>query len=163
MNLSIIAAVGKNNVIGDGKRMPWNIPEDLAYFRLKTLGHNVIMGKKTWLSIGKPLDDRTNIVLSADLSFSYPGVIVCHSLEIALSYCGVDESFVIGGASIFEQFMPHVNKLYLTKIDGDFEGDRFFPQIDFSLWDQIYFEQQETQSGYTISFNEYLLKTRSEL
>ncbi len=158
MNLSIIVAVGRNNVIGDGVRMPWHIPEDLAYFRSKTLGHNVIMGKKTWLSIGKPLDDRTNLVLSSDRSFSYPGVIVCHSLESALSYCGEDESFAIGGASIFEQIMPHASKLYLTKIEGDFEGNRYFPQVDFSLWEQTYFEQKETQSGYLISFNEYVLR-----
>lgn len=159
MSLSIIAAMDRNRLIGKDNRMPWYIAEDLAYFRSKTLGHSVIMGKNTWHSLGSLLDERTNIVLTRDKEFSYPGLLVCHSLAEVLEYCSEDENFIIGGASIFEQFVPLVSKLYITKIEAEFEGDRYFPELDMQAWEQVFFEQKATKSGYQISFNEFILKS----
>jgi len=154
-NLAIIVAMDKNNLIGRQNRLPWRIPEDLAYFRTKTLGHYVLMGKNTYLSLGKPLDQRTNIILSTDPSFKVPGCIVCPDISSALEYVGSDRCFVIGGARIFQQFLPLVAKLFLSRIDHDFEGDTYFPQLDLKQWKRKYYEQLSTKDGYQLSFNEY--------
>ncbi len=145
--LAIIVAMDKNNLIGKDNHIPWHFPEDLAYFRQVTLDHNVIMGKNTWLSIGKTLDRRTNIVLSRDPAFHPPGCIICPDIPDALTVIGNETSFVIGGASVFKQFLPIVGKLYLTRIDAVFEGDKFFPHIDFTLWILDYYEVLSSQAG----------------
>ncbi len=132
MTISIIAAVAGNGVIGQKNDLPWRIPEDMAYFKKMTLGKSVIMGKNTFESIGKPLPERKNIVLSRDTS--YKNCFMAESIEEALALVEGEEAMVIGGASIYSQFMPMANKLYLTMIDQEFEGDSFFPEIDFNEW-----------------------------
>ncbi len=146
----------KNRVIGRDNHMPWYVPEDLAYFREKTLGHNVIMGKNTWLSLGKALDERTNIVLTSDPNLIIPGIIVLHSVNELLDYIAEEESFVIGGGQLFQQFIHLANKLYITNIDAEFEGDTYFPEINLDDWQLVFFEQLQSRSGYAISFNQYL-------
>ena len=135
--LSIIVAKAKNNIIGKNNSLLWNLPEDMKYFKEKTLGHTVIMGRKTFESIGKALQERENIVFSQNPDFKVKDEIVkiVHSmLEIKEYIDDEKENFVIGGAMIYNLLMPYVEKLYVTEIDKDFEGDAFFPKIDEKMW-----------------------------
>ncbi|MEF3695335.1 MAG: dihydrofolate reductase [Candidatus Cloacimonadota bacterium] len=156
---SIIVAMDRKRLIGANNRMPWRIPEDLAFFRKTTLGHNVIMGRRTWLSLGKALDERTNIVLTTDPGFSYPGVIVQHSLEELESWLSAQqcphENFVIGGARVFAQFLPLVQRMYITRINHEFTGDTYFPDYNEDDWLLTSYETLLTSSGYDLSFNLY--------
>lgn len=154
-NYSIIAALDRNRLIGMDNKLPWRIPEDLAYFRAKTLNHTVIMGRKTWISLGKALDLRTNIVLTRDHSLVYPGIIVVHDITELENYLEEEENFIIGGASIFNQFLPLANRLYLTRIEAEFTGDTYFPDCEEEDWELNFFEQKTSSNGYIISFNEY--------
>lgn len=127
--ISLIAAAGENNVIGAENEMPWHLPADLAYFKKTTSGHAVVMGRKTFESIGKPLPNRKNIILTRDQHFQREDCQVIHSVEEALEYEQGQELFVIGGAEVYRQFLPHANKVYLTRIHKSFEGDAYFPEL----------------------------------
>lgn len=153
--LSIIVAMDRNRLIGKDNHLPWRIAEDLAYFRNKTIGHNVVMGRKTWLSLGKPLDQRTNIVLSRDPHFNYPGVLQARDLDELEELLGSNESFIIGGASVFGLFLPFVTKLYITMIDAVFEGDAWFPDYDQGAWKLVFYEQVTSAGGLSLSFYEF--------
>lgn len=138
MVISIIAAIAKNGVIGKDNRLPWHLPADFKHFKDKTLGKPVIMGQKTFESIGKPLPGRKNIVLSLDKNFSPSGCIVARSVEDALKAAGdVEEVMICGGASVYKQFLPLAHKLYLTLIDEYCDGDAFFPEFNWSDWQEI--------------------------
>ena len=132
----IIAAISENNVIGKDGKIPWHIKEDLQRFKRLTLNHPVIMGRKTHESLPvKPLKDRTNIVLTRDKNFNPPDVVVKHSLQDALEYCkNYDKVFIIGGQSIFEEGMKVADTLELTRVNGNYDGDAFFPEINFGEW-----------------------------
>ena len=157
--VTLIAALDRNRLIGSRNRLPWHIPEDFAWFRQKTLDHTVIMGKNTWLSLGRPLDQRTNIVLTRTPGFSAPGAMVCRSVEECLDACGPDECFVIGGAQVFRLFLPIAAKLCLTTIDAEFDGDTWFPDYDPLDWDMVFFESRiSAQNGYRLTFSEYTRK-----
>lgn len=133
--MAIIAALTKDNVIGKAGKLPWHISDDLKNFRKLTSGNSVVMGRKTFESIGKPLPNRHNIVVSSSLSV-VPGIDVCSSLEDALekakSY-GRD-IFIIGGANLYQAAVPLVDKLYLSHVKESYDGDTYFPKIDFSQW-----------------------------
>lgn len=132
MILTLIAAMGNNRVIGNQGKIPWHLPEDMAHFKENTLGHAIIMGRKTFDSIGKALPGRKNIVISRNSSWKKEGVIMAHSLEEALSLCHSDnEVFIIGGAEIYTQAYPQAHRLLLTFIEHDFDGDTFFPDFPF--------------------------------
>ena len=158
MKISIIAAIaGEKRVIGKKGRMPWYIPEELKRFKSITIGHPIIMGRKTHESIGKALPGRTNIVISRDLSYQAMGIIVVHSLEEALREAvgkpGDKEVFVIGGGEIYQQALPLADKLYLTVIDQEIEGDTFFP--DYSEFKKIVWQSDEQESdGFKYKFLE---------
>lgn len=134
--ISLIAAMARNRVIGAGGKMPWHLPEDLKSFKKITNGHPVIMGRKTFDSIGKPLPGRTNFVVTRDQSLRLDGCRVASSLDEALARAGAvdvpghEEVCVIGGGEIYRQALPSADRLYLTVIDRDFEGDAFFPDFD---------------------------------
>ncbi|OGZ00162.1 MAG: dihydrofolate reductase [Candidatus Liptonbacteria bacterium RIFCSPLOWO2_01_FULL_52_25] len=132
--ISIIVAMGKNRVIGNGGNIPWRLPADLKHFKEATMGHAVVMGRKTYESIGKPLPGRTNIVITWQKDYAAPGCVTAASLNEAFKKAGVGEVFVIGGAEIYREAMPRVDKLYVTLIDRDFEGDAYFPEIDPNEW-----------------------------
>ncbi len=132
--LSLIVAMAKNRVIGYENKMPWHLPAELAYFKRITTGHPIIMGRKTFESIGRPLPNRRNIVVSRNTSFHSPGVEVANSLETALALCAKENPFVIGGASLYAEALAITQKLYITEIDADLVGDTFFPPIDNSVW-----------------------------
>ena len=131
MSLSIIVAMSKNRVIGKDNKIPWHLSEDLKRFKKITMGHPIIMGRKTYESIGRPLPGRENIVITRNPKFKAEGITVVHSLEDAVR--GKDpneELFIIGGAEIYKSALPQVEKLYMTRIEKDFEGDAFFPELD---------------------------------
>ncbi|MCL2322234.1 MAG: dihydrofolate reductase [Oscillospiraceae bacterium] len=133
--LSIIVAIGNNNVIGLYNKMPWYIPDDLKYFKEKTLGKTVIMGRKTLESIGGPLKDRKNIVISRNKSYSSESFEVLHDFSEVKKYIDDDnENFIIGGAEIYREFLHFCEFLYVTRVYKDFKGDKFFDHIDENEW-----------------------------
>src|SRR3989338_1013987 len=138
MSFSIIVAIDKNFLIGSNNAPPGNIPADLEYFRKTTAGHTVIMGKRTYDSIGRPLPKRRNIVICDDPKWSAPVCEIAHSIDEARNLVAQEgEVFVIGGASIFKQFLPYVDTMYITFIDAEFDGDIYFPLTDFTGWDVV--------------------------
>ena len=151
--LSIIVAMSSNRVIGVNNSLPWHLSEDLKHFKTLTTGHTIIMGRKNYESIGKPLPNRRNIVISRNLNAFYGGVEVVHSLEDAFSTSSNDEEvFIIGGSNIYEQSLHLVEHLYITEIKKAFEGDAFFPEIDKSLWTESARETHTSSDGLEFSF-----------
>lgn len=156
--LSIIVAVSNNNVIGLGNKMPWHIPEDLKYFKEKTLGKTVIMGRKTLDSLGKPLPGRKNVVITRDKNYlcEFDNVEVVHDISEIMSYADdEDENFIIGGAEIYKQFLPYCKYLYLTKIYKDFEGDKFFEEVKAEEWELISKKNSEKSLDFKYEFLVY--------
>lgn len=138
MIISIIAAMDRNHLIGNNNQLPWHLPADFAHFRAVTLGKPVIMGRKTYESIGKPLPGRRNIVLSHTPQRCYEGVDCVGSFDEALALAAdAEEVMVIGGSSIYEMLLPRVNRLYLTFVDAVFDGDAWFPEINQDEWREI--------------------------
>jgi dihydrofolate reductase len=133
MTISMIAAAAENNVIGKNNELVWHMPADFKYFKEKTKGHIIIMGRKTFESLGKPLKYRTNVVVTRNKDFKPEGAEVFMSLDEAIGWSEKqddNEVFIIGGASIYEQAMEKADRIYLTRIHETFEGDTFFPEID---------------------------------
>lgn len=136
--LSIIVAMARNRVIGAKGAMPWHLPEELKRFKQLTMGHPLIMGRRTWESIGRPLPGRTMIVVTRQPDYRAPGALVVHSLDEALAAAGDDpEIFVIGGEEIFRAALPRADRLYLTTVEADVPGDTFMPEIDWAAWREI--------------------------
>lgn len=135
MLVSIIAAMDRNNLIGDNNQLPWHLPADFAHFKSVTMGKPIIMGRKTYESIGKPLPGRRNIVLSRSIDTDFEGVTCVGSFEDAVAaVAGANEVMVIGGSTIYEMLLPEVDRLYITYVDAAFEGDAWFPKIDETMW-----------------------------
>lgn len=138
--LSIIVAKAKNNIIGRENKLIWNLPEDLKHFKELTTGHTIIMGRKTFESLGRVLPNRKHIVFSQNPDFKVndENVQVVHSmLEIQEYIENEEENFVIGGAMIYNLLMPYVTKMYITEINEEYEGDSFFPRVDTKVWKEI--------------------------
>ncbi len=138
--LSIVVAKAKNNIIGKDNKIIWNLPEDLKHFKELTTNHTIIMGRKTFESLGRVLPNRKHIIFSnnPDLKINDENVQVVHSLlEIQDLIEGKEEAFVIGGSMIYNFLMPYVKKMYVTEIDKEFDGDTFFPKIDTKTWKEI--------------------------
>ena len=136
--ISIIAAIGSNHELGKDNKLLWHIPQDLKRFRQLTTGHPIIMGRTTFESIGKPLPNRINIIITHNKNFKAKGCIVCYSLEDALDIarnCDQDEIFIIGGGQIYEQAIEFADRLYLTIVEGTFAADTFFP--DYSRFKKV--------------------------
>ncbi|SEQ68496.1 dihydrofolate reductase [Neolewinella agarilytica] len=144
MKLSAIVATDRKGTIGKDGDIPWYLPADLKFFKRTTLGHPVIMGRKTFRSIGRPLPKRTNIVLTRDAFFTASGVIVCHSLREALAQEAVtlaEEAFIIGGGELYKQSLDLVSTVFLTIVDAEIEGgDAFFPKLDPAEWEEVWSE-----------------------
>lgn len=157
MGVSIIVAVADNGVIGGGNRLLWHIPDDMKRFKRLTSGHSVIMGRKTFESIGKPLPNRRNIVISRTTNLNIQGVEVATSLEEALSMTRNDpEVFIIGGGEIYQQALPLATKLYLTRVHKEYEGDTHFPKVNWHDWQLVYSEKMNPTSGPGYTFEEYV-------
>ena len=138
MLISIIAAMDRNRLIGSHNRLPWRLPADLAHFKKITMGKPVVMGRRTFDSIGKPLPGRTNIVLTRSPGFAAEGVLVADSLESAVRQGGqAAELMVIGGGEVYAQALPMAQRLYLTLVEAAFDGDAWFPEIDPAQWREV--------------------------
>ncbi len=136
--ISLIAAIARNRIIGANNALPWRLPEDLRHFKAVTMGHPVIMGRRTFESIGKPLLGRSNIVVTRSSAFAATGCAVVNSPAAALAACGgCDEAFVIGGAELYGALLGRADFMYLTEIDREIEGDTRFPEFDRNEWQEI--------------------------
>ncbi|MFH1462257.1 MAG: type 3 dihydrofolate reductase [bacterium] len=138
LKISIIAALGNNRVIGINNTLPWNLPADLKHFHKLTLEKPVIMGQKTFESIGRPLPGRTNIILTRDENFQAENCIIVNSIEKALEAAkGFEEVMICGGVSVYKQFLALADRMHLTLIEGDFKGDAYFPEFDYNDWKEV--------------------------
>ncbi len=162
VTVSAIVAVAENGVVGRDNTLPWHLPEDLKYFKRVTLGKPIVMGRKTFQSIGRPLPGRRNIVVSRDPGFAPEGVETALSLAAALALAAgregeVEEVMVIGGAQIYREAMSQVNRLYVTEVHAELEGDAYFPEIDWSDWREESRERHEAcdLNPYPYSFVVY--------
>ncbi|MEW5845706.1 MAG: dihydrofolate reductase [Bacteroidota bacterium] len=156
MELSIIVAIAENGVIGGGNELLWHIPEDLKRFKRITSGRSVVMGRKTFESIGKPLPNRRNIVITRNPEFRVEGIEVANSLNAALELTKTeDEVFIIGGGEIYRQALPLATKLYITRVHANYDGDTYFPEIPMQQWQLVSSEKGNptARPGYT--FEEY--------
>lgn len=155
MTVSFIAAVSDNGVIGRGGGLPWHLPGDLKWFKDKTLGHTMIMGRKTFESIGKPLPGRKTVVVTRDPSFVPNGVALARSVDEALGKAGEDEEvFIAGGGDIFRQTLRVADRMYLTRIHADIEGDTRFPEVDWTQWREVFREEHaaDAKNPYSYTF-----------
>ncbi len=160
MTLSMIWAMGKNRELGKGLEIPWHIPEDFKHFKNLTSGHSVIMGLKTYESLGKPLPNRRNIVLNFHKT-DIPGCEIATSIDEAKEMVADEkEAFVIGGASIYRQFLPFVDRLYMTYIDEEFDADIFFPEFELDNWKLLKETKgkKDEKNPYVYYFREYVRK-----
>jgi dihydrofolate reductase len=149
----LVAAVASNGIIGANGALPWRLPEDLQHFKRVTMGHPVIMGRKTWESLKGPLPGRDNIVVTGTAGYEAPGAAVASSLEAALALClGEPVAFVVGGSSLFAESLPSAAGLVMTEIHKDFEGDTWFPPYDRSRWKESQREQHVTADGMKFDF-----------
>jgi dihydrofolate reductase len=158
MTLSLIAAVAANGVIGADNGLPWRIPADLRFFKASTLGKTVVMGRRTFQSIGRALPGRRNVVLTRDPGFTAEGVEIVHDLDAALA--GDGEVMLIGGAELYAQALPRADRLYLTEIDRPFEGDARFPEFDRSQWREVWREEHEQTEPMPLKFRFTRLERR---
>ena len=134
MTITMIAAVARNGVIGNGERMPWHLHEDLAHFRAATMGHTLLMGRCTFETIGRVLPGRRHVVLTRDRSWHHQDVEVAHSFEEGLALAGPSEVFVAGGGEIYRLGMPYAQRLVITHVDADAQGSVTFPEINPRVW-----------------------------
>ena len=155
MTLSCIVAVSENGVIGRDNCLPWKLSADLRRFKQLTTGHAIIMGRKTFDSIGRPLPNRTSIVMTRDLDYAPTDVMVVHSLDEAVAAChDQEEAFVIGGEAVFREALPRTERLYLTRVHASVEGDAYFPEPDLTDWKLVQQERhlEDDKNNYAFTF-----------
>lgn len=151
--ISIIAAIARGGVIGGGNTLLWHISEDLKRFKAITSSHPVLMGRKTFESLGRPLPNRTNVVITRDKSFTAEGCVTAGSLSEAIGmFDPAQEIFIIGGGQIYAQALPLADKLYITFVNASYEGDTFFPEIDETVWQKTLSEHHERGEKFTSPF-----------
>jgi dihydrofolate reductase len=149
----LVAAVAANGIIGAHGKLPWRLPEDLKHFKALTLGHPVIMGRKTWESLGRPLPGRENIVVTRSAGYDAPGASVAASLDAALALCaGESVVFVIGGSELYAAALPLADGLVLTEIRRDYDGDTRFPEFDRKAWRETQRKPQTAADGLRFDF-----------
>jgi dihydrofolate reductase len=157
LSISYIVAMDIQQAIGLGNGLPWRLPADLAYFKKKTMDHTILMGRKTYESIGKPLPNRTNVILTQSKDYQAEGCLIVHSVEEAVEKFKNEEIFVIGGAEVFQLFMPSVDRLYITLIEHEFKADTYFPEFDIEDWVLVSSEDgiKDAKNPYDYSFLVY--------
>ena len=162
-HLCLIVAVAKNNVIGMSGKMPWHLPAELAYFKRITMGRPIIMGRKTFESIGRVLPGRRNIVVTRNVAWRHEGVDVAHGFAEARAMVADGAAFVIGGATIYAEALPHADCTYLTAIDAEIDGDTFFPALPTAEWQEVSREHRpkDARNIYDVDF--VVLKRRTQL
>ena len=156
--ISLILAIGKNNEIGFGNKLPWHLPDDLKRFKEITRGHTVIMGRKTYESIGRLLPERKNIIITRDKAYTIKGATIVSSIEEAIKECEKeDEAFVIGGGEICKLALPYAKKMYLTHVNTELPADSFFPEFNVKEWNIISeeFHPRDEKHNYEFTFKIY--------
>ncbi len=158
MKISLIVAMATNRAIGLDNKMPWHLSADLKKFKAITMGSPIVMGRKTYESIGRPLPGRNNIIISRNLDYQQVGCLVFNDINTAIetSSKDADEIFIIGGAELYKAVLPLANNLYLTLINQDFKGDTFFPEIDFNAWTEI--SREDVSDDMSVNFSYSFLK-----
>ncbi len=159
--LSMIVAASENDVIGVDGDLPWRLSSDLKRFKRLTMGHHIIMGRKTYESIGRLLPGRTTVIITRQQDFDVPGAKVVHGIETALAACGEDETpFVIGGSEIYSLALPFIHEIQLSRVHATIEGDAFLPEIDWDLWEAVSTERFEPdgKNEFAYSFEVYRRK-----
>ncbi|SRR6266566_4789268 len=152
--LSLIVAMAENRVIGRDNALPWRLPNDLRHFKRTTLGHAVIMGRKNYQSIGKPLPGRRNIVVTRQAGFTAPGCVLASSVDAALTAASNDpEIFVIGGAELYAQTLARAERLYVTRVHAAVAGDILFPDVDWSTWRELARERHEADAEHAFAYS----------
>ncbi len=152
--ISLIAALAENRVIGRNNTLPWRLPADLKHFRALTTGHPVILGRKNYESIGRPLPERTNIVVTRDRGYRAPGCVVVDSLDAAFAAAGdADEVFIIGGAELYAQTLGRADRLYLTLVHATVPGDTLFPEYDPGAWVEVTRERHEPDASHAYPYS----------
>ncbi len=141
LRFSILVAMANNRVIGRDNRLPWHLPADLKHFKFLTMGQTIVMGRKTYESIGKPLPGRANVIVTRQMDYEAPGAVVVNSIEDALQVCeetsmGNAENFIIGGEKLYRQALKFCQRMYVTEILRDYEGNVFFPEFDKNEWEE---------------------------
>ena len=158
-NCSLIVAFANHSVIGINNTLPWHLPEDLKRFRALTMGHHIIMGRKTYESLGRLLPGRTTIIVTRNKDYKVEGALIAHSLQAALMLSGSDsEPFLIGGAELYKAGISYAKKLYVTEVNASYDGDAFFPYIDLTQWQEIDRESKLSALGLKYSYVTYLSK-----
>jgi dihydrofolate reductase len=156
--LSLIVAMAKNRIIGKDNSIPWRLPAELNLFKSITMGHHIVMGRRTFESINRLLPGRTTVIVTRNSTYSFPGAQIAHSLEAALAISNNDsEIFVIGGAELFSLALPIADRIYLTVVQADIEGDTYMPEMDLSAWHNLqnqYFKADE-KNAYDFIFSIY--------
>ncbi|BCK88445.1 IS1595 family transposase ISSsu9 [Sideroxyarcus emersonii] len=154
MSLSIIVAMARNRTIGVNNMLPWHCPEDLKHFKALTMGHHMIMGRKTFDSIGKPLPGRTTVVVTRNTDLAISGCVVVHSLQEAIAACAGDqEIFVVGGAELYRQALPLMDTLYITEIQQDVEGDAHFPAFSMADWEETSRDARSQETPQPLNYH----------
>lgn len=155
-SLSLIVAVSGGGVIGVNNTLPWHLPEDLKRFRALTTGHHIIMGRKTYESLNRLLPDRTTVIVTRNRDYAVAGAVMTHSLQDAIAKCGDDpEAFLIGGAELYAEGFKLADKLYLTEIHAEYEGDAFLPAFDLKQWQEVSRESHISANGLRFSYVTY--------
>ena len=156
MTLSLIVALANNRVIGVNNTLPWHLPEDLKRFRALTTGHHIIMGRKTYESLGRLLPNRTTVIVTRNPTYQLHGALIAHSLEQALALCyDDDEAFLIGGAELYQAGLNLAQKMYVTSIDLEVTGDAYFPEWDVNQWQETASEAHTSAQGLPFSYLTY--------
>jgi dihydrofolate reductase len=159
--LAILVAMARNRTIGINNTLPWRIPADLKRFKSLTMGHHLIMGRKTFDSIGKPLPGRTTVVITRNQALRIEGCVMAYSLTDAISACeGDDEIFIVGGAELYALAMPLVDTIYLTEIMLDIAGDAYFPELDKKLWQELAREQCSQETPQALEYHFVIYKRK---
>ncbi|MDP1932262.1 MAG: type 3 dihydrofolate reductase [Gammaproteobacteria bacterium] len=168
MKLALIWAMARNRTIGRNNALPWLLPEDMKYFKRVTMGKPIIMGRKTWDSIGRPLPGRTNIVITRDRTFHADGVKVVHTLDDALSLAenislidGAEEVVVIGGAEIYALALPRADRLYMTQVHADVDGDAHFPAFNLDEWQELTREDHQASDPNPYDYSFIILERKT--
>jgi Dihydrofolate reductase len=166
ISLSIIVAASENMVIGKNGQLPWHLPADLAYFKEKTMGHPIIMGRRTFQSIGKPLPGRINIVLSTDRTFFHSELKICHSYFSVLEYCrqmNFSNVFIIGGEHVYRSFLPIADMLYITRVHTLIDdGTAHFPNPDLRQWEKSTstFRPKDDKNAFDLTYETYIRRKK---
>jgi dihydrofolate reductase len=151
--ITLIVAMSRNRVIGREGAIPWHLPAELRRFKALTMGHHIVMGRRTWDSIGRLLPGRTTVIVTRNAALQVPGALIAHSLQEAITLAAKDSQiFVIGGAEIFREALAHAHRIHLTTVDADVEGDTYMPELDLTGWRKVAVESHPAAEGNPLAW-----------